>query len=430
MSANINKTLQKGEVKVLRDPVHEYIHIKEEIIWNLIDTREFQRLRRIHQLGGSYQVYHGAEHSRFSHSLGVYEVARRMIEEVKGLKQSLTRKEQLAVLCAALLHDLGHGPFSHAFESVVNVNHEELTIRVILEDTQVNKVLKRVSKDFPRMVADIISHQHERKLLTQIVSSQLDADRMDYLLRDSYFCGVSYGSYDIERILRTMRVYQDRLVIKESGINAVEDYIMARYQMYWQVYFHPTSRSFEMMLTKIFESISQVYENDPQFVLTTIPYFKGFVDKEALSIEDHLSLDEFSVIHGFKSLAAQENYPILKDLAYRLIHRNLFDYVDFSGEAREWILRRLKQSGFDKNIYYGDDVAKQRPYKIDANVLYEELDENVILVQLQDGSVVELSKVSTIVNATSKAKLKRDRKIFAPREVIHEYLSTKKNPTA
>ena len=229
------KFKQCPELKVMRDPVHGYIHVRYQVIWDLINAPEFQRLRRIHQLGGTFQVYHGAEHSRFSHSVGVYEVARLMLEWVEGL-QTLSEFEQVAVLCAALLHDIGHGPYSHSFESVSLTNHEEFTDRIILEDTHIHRILKEADPKLPNFVADIIAHRSENKLLTQMISSQLDADRMDYLLRDSYFTGVSYGEFDLYRILRTLRVVDGKLAVKESGIHAVEDYIMARYQMYWQVY--------------------------------------------------------------------------------------------------------------------------------------------------------------------------------------------------
>lgn len=397
-----------NEVKVLRDPVHEYIHVSDEIIWNLIDAKEFQRLRRIRQLGGTYQVYHGAEHSRFSHSLGVYEIARRMIEEVEGLKDALSEKEQIAVKCAALLHDVGHGPFSHAFESVTNVNHELMSVRIILQDTEINQILRQYDEEYPQMVADIISHTHTNKLLTQIMSAQLDADRMDYLLRDSYFTGVSYGEFDLERILRTLRIKNNSLVIKESGIHALEDYIMARYQMYWQVYYHPVSRSFEILLKNMFKKIKDVYEKDPTFIQERTPYFVGFVDNQAVSVDDHLYLDEQTCFHGFKEFMIQDKYPGLSDLARRIIDRDLFQEIDFDEATYTRLCQQLKDKGYDPQYYLGYDEPKQRPY-----VPYKlENTDGLIWVLLRDGSVKEISHVSSIVNAMADAKLKEDKKIF------------------
>ena len=243
-------TQKLAEEKVFKDPVHRYIHVRDQVIWDLIGASEFQRLRRIKQLGTTYLVFHGAEHSRFNHSLGVYEVVRRIIDDIFKGRPEWDESERLVVLCAALLHDLGHGPFSHAFEHVFDLDHEKFTQAILLGDTEVNEILKRVSPEFPQHVSDVIAKTYTNKQAVSLISSQIDADRMDYLQRDAYFTGVSYGHFDMERILRVMRPREDQVVIKQSGMHAVEDYIMSRYQMYWQVYFHPVSRSAEVVLTK------------------------------------------------------------------------------------------------------------------------------------------------------------------------------------
>ncbi len=414
MSTSIAKQL--NETKVLRDPIHEYVRISDEVIWNLIDTKEFQRLKRIHQLGGTYQVYHGAEHSRFSHSLGVYEIANRMINEVEGLKEFLSEYEQIALKCAALLHDVGHGPFSHAFESVTQVNHEVMSIEIILGDTQVNQVLSTVHENLAKDVASIINHQHPNKLLTQLVSAQMDADRMDYLLRDSFFTGVSYGHFDLERILRTMRIHNGRVVIKESGINAVEDYIMARYQMYWQVYYHPVSRAFETMLSNTFRAIKETYEQDRQFVEKQIPFFIPFIDGGVVSVDEHLYLDEPTCFYGFKVLANQDEHPILKDLSRRLLDRDLFKYIDYSDQKMEQVQRLLVERGYNPNYYCGSDTISQRPY-IPYRMNNED---NLISILMRDQRVEEISRVSPIVLAMAQADLKEDKKIFFVQELMDE----------
>lgn len=242
------------EEKVFKDPVHRYIYVQDPLIWNLINTKEFQRLRRIRQLGTSYLTFHGAEHSRFSHSMGVYEITRKIISQFERSQyDDWPTEEKFVCLCAALLHDLGHGPFSHSIESVMKMHHEEWSCRLILGDTDVNKVLSAASEDLPQKVAAVITGDYEPGITVSLISSQLDADRMDYLLRDAYFTGVHYGTFDMERILRVMRPHRDQIVIKESGMHAVEDYLMSRYQMYWQVYFHPVTRGSEILLRKIFE---------------------------------------------------------------------------------------------------------------------------------------------------------------------------------
>ena len=237
------------EVKVLRDPIHDYIHIEYKIIWDCVNSREFQRLRRIKQQGSSFVTYHTAEHTRFGHSLGVYEIVRRMCEEVKGIRNSLTLEDKIVVMLAGLLHDIGHGPFSHTFEAISDIKHEIYSCRILEEDTEIHEILENAKRGLSSSVACVINHTHPNPLLSQMINAQLDADRMDYLLRDAYFTGTTYGEFDLERILRTLRVKDNTIMVKESGIHSIEDYIMARYHMYWQVYYHPVARSFESVLT-------------------------------------------------------------------------------------------------------------------------------------------------------------------------------------
>ncbi|WP_281627224.1 HD domain-containing protein [Traorella massiliensis] len=395
-----------NEVKVMRDPVHGYIHVEYQVIWDCINAREFQRLRRIHQLGGTYMVYHTAEHSRFAHSLGVYEITRRMVNEVSGLKE-LSEEDKVTVMCAALLHDVGHGPFSHAFEAITPTSHETYTRRIILEDTQIHRILSNVSNDFPNKVASIIDYSHPNDLLNQIVSGQLDADRMDYLLRDAYFTGTSYGNFDLERILRTMRVKESKIVMKESGIHTVEDYIMARYHMYWQGYFHPVTRSYEAILHSIFKRLKDLYERDP-FKLDHIRMFQPFL-KQQDTVEDHFKMDESAALYGF-TLLSESDDPIAADLARRLLNRDLFEYETISDESDlERIKKRVLQLGYDPEYYVIHDEAKQRPYQP-----YKSGEGHNIWILKEDGEIKELSVVSDIVSAIVHGKLKEDKKAFFP----------------
>lgn len=247
------------------------------MIWDLIKTKEFQRLRRIRQLGTLYLSFHTAEHSRFGHSLGVYEIVRRLIDESFIGHDAWDNKDRPLALCAALLHDLGHGPFSHSFEKIFNTDHEAYTQAIITGDTEVNAVLRKVAPEFPREVAEVINKTHHNKLVISMISSQIDADRMDYLQRDAYFTGVSYGAFDMERILRLMRPSKDEVLIKESGMHAVENFIMSRYQMYWQIYFHPVSRGGEVLLNNCLKRAKQLYNEGYEFKLHPhdfIPFLK------------------------------------------------------------------------------------------------------------------------------------------------------------
>lgn len=398
------------ETKVLKDPVHSYIHIHYEVIWNCLDSKEFQRLRRIRQLGGDFQVYPTAEHSRFSHSLGVYEIVRRMVTEVKTLCAELTEYEKVCVMLAGLLHDVGHGPFSHAFEHVTNHSHEEYTAKIILGDTELNSILRAVSKKMPEDIVSIIQHTHENDILNQIVSGQLDADRMDYLLRDSYFTATSYGQFDLERILRTMRVRKTSegrkvIVVKHTGIHSVEDYIMARYQMYWQVYYHPVARSYEAVFIQLFNRLKDIFKDNKDY-FEDMKVLVPFLEKVEVSEEEYFRLDENSLLYCC-ALIQDKDDVIAADLAKRLQNRKLFEYVDYNEENLAQIQNMLRENGLDERYYL-------RIENIEASV-YSPYKGRKILIEKLDGQIVALEKASTIVESITKGQTKKEGTIFFPR---------------
>ncbi|SEJ65612.1 hypothetical protein SAMN04488127_2447 [Bhargavaea ginsengi] len=407
-----------SEEKVFKDPVHRYIHVRDQVIWDLIATREFQRLRRIHQLGTTYLVFHGAEHSRFNHSLGVYEIVRRIIDDSFSGRPQWNDSERLVTLCAALLHDLGHGPFSHAFEKVFDLDHEQFTQRILLGDTDVNAVLSRVSEDFPRKVADVIGKTYPDKLVVSLISSQIDADRMDYLQRDAYFTGVSYGHFDMERILRVMRPSEEQAVIKQSGMHAVEDYIMSRYQMYWQVYFHPVSRSAEVILVKILQRAKVLSEEGYRFKQEPV-HFKSFFDK-TFDLKDYIALDEYILMTYFETWILEDD-EILSDLCDRFVNRRLFQYIDFN-PAKEY--RKLgeleglfRKAGIDPEYYLVVDSSSDLPY--DFYRPGEEEERLPIHLLMRDGELRELSRESDIVDAIS-GKRRTDHKLYFPEDMLTE----------
>jgi len=415
---------QLNEEKVFKDPVHRYIHIRDKIIWDLISTKEFQRLRRIKQLGTTYLTFHGAEHSRFNHSLGVYEIIRRIIDDVFVGRDHWNPDERLLCLCAALLHDLGHGPFSHSFEKVFHLNHEDFTQAIILGDTEVNKVLRRMGDNFPKKVAEVIAKTYSNKLVVSLISSQIDADRMDYLLRDAYYTGVSYGNFDMERILRVMRPCEDQVVIKRSGMHAVEDYIMSRYQMYWQVYFHPVTRSAEVILTKILHRAKQLYQDSYSFKTKPIPFYSLFNGE--ITLQDYLKLDEAVILYYFQQWQ-EEDDPILSDLCCRFVHRNLFKYVEFHPTNEQ--MRKLlelnalfKKAGIDPDYYLVVDSSSDLPY--DFYRPGEEEERLPIHLLMPNGELRELSRESEIVDAIS-GKRRTDHKLYFPQDFIAD-LSTKR----
>lgn len=398
------------EEKVFKDPVHSYVHVRDQVIWDLISTREFQRLRRIRQLGTTFLVFHGAEHTRFNHSLGVYELMRRLVDDHFKGRAEWDDSERLVVLCAALLHDLGHGPFSHAFENVFQLDHEFYTREILLGDTEVNAVLRKVSDDFPLKVSQVIEKTYENKLVVSLISSQMDVDRMDYLQRDAFYTGVTYGHFDLERILRVIRPAKEQAVMKYSGMHAVEDYIMSRYQMYLQVYFHPVSRSAEAILNHILQRAKHLYMTDYAFDIEPRPFVPFFTNR--ITLADYVALDE-SILLTYFQLWMNEKDDVLRDLCTRFVNRRLFKYSNLNSDEDMERYVKLQilfaKAGIDPLYYLVSDTTSDDFYKASA--------QNPIMMLMPDGSLQELSTVSPIVDAVI-GKLKPDRKIYYPLDVV------------
>lgn len=404
------------EEKVFKDPVHRYVHVRDQVIWDLIGTKEFQRLRRIKQLGTSYLVFHGAEHSRFNHSLGVYEIVRRIVDDVFRGRPEWDESERLVALCAALLHDLGHGPFSHAFENVFHTDHEHYTREILLGNTEVNAVLRKVSEDFAERVALVIEKNYTNNIVVSLISSQIDADRMDYLQRDAYFTGVSYGHFDMERILRVIRPRQGQIVFKATGMHAIEDYIMSRYQMYLQIYFHPVSRSAETVLNLTLKRAKQLYDEGYQFKFDPIHFHSFFENK--VTLEDYLALDENILLAYFQYWMDEED-AILKDLSRRFINRDLFAHVDLNPEEEPeryaWLIEQVRAQGFDPEYYVKPDSTSDLPY--DFYRPGEKSTKKPIYLEMPSGEIRELSEQSHIVSAMAN-NIKVDYKVYYPKEIM------------
>ncbi|MFP7201911.1 HD domain-containing protein [Lysinibacillus halotolerans] len=404
------------EEKVFKDPVHRYVHVRDQVIWDLIGTKEFQRLRRIRQLGTTYLVFHGAEHSRFNHSLGVYEIVRRITDDIFRGRPEWDEGERLLILCAALLHDLGHGPFSHAFENVFQTDHEYFTRQILLGETEVNGVLKRVSEQFPEMVAQVIEKKYPNELVVSLISSQIDADRMDYLQRDAYYTGVSYGHFDMERILRVMRPRNGQVLIKSSGMHAVEDYIMSRYQMYLQVYFHPVSRSAEVLLNNILKRVKQLNEKNYPFIVEPV-HFKAFFENN-INLDDYLALDEYILLTYFQYWTKEQD-SILSDLCTRFMNRKLLGYVNLNPEEEPERFRRLKElleaAGVNTEYYFYHDCTSDLPY--DFYRPGKETTRLPIFLLMPNGEIRELSQESLIVDSIA-GRIKTDHKVYYPKEIL------------
>lgn len=409
--------------KVLRDPIHNFIHVEDPIILDLINTPEFQRLRRVKQLGITSSVFHGAEHSRFGHSVGVYELARRITERFEQYYSDVwDPKERLLTLVAALLHDIGHGAFSHTFEHLFHTDHEAMTREIITGDTEIHRVLAQVSPDFPNKVASVIAKTYENPQVVQLISSQIDVDRMDYLLRDAYFTGTKYGEFDIDRILRTMQPTPDGIAFDIAGMHAVEDYIVSRYQMYLQVYFHPVSRGMEVLLEHLLQRAQELYRSNTtsEFAENDFigPLLAPLFSDKKLTLSEYLKLDD-NVFMTYINIWQSHSDPILSDLSQRFMGRRPLKSMEITDETAP-LLEELEQlvdnAGFNPRFYTARNNAYDLPYDdYKPNVAKPRTQIDFLLA---DGSHRELSDMSTLV-AAIKGKASIDQRFFFPKEMLN-----------
>ena len=313
---------QINKLKILNDPIYGFISIPNPFIYDLIQHPYFQRLRRISQMGLSYLVYPGAHHTRFHHALGCMHIMQKAIEVIRIKGVSISEDEENALLVAILLHDIGHGPFSHAMEHsiVENINHEAISLLF----------MKKLNEEFGgklSLALQIFKGDYHRKFMLQLISSQLDMDRMDYLKRDSFYSGVAEGNISSDRLIQMMTVVDDQLVIEEKGIYSVENFLMARRLMYWQVYFHKTSLVAELILTKILKRAKELTQKG--IVLNcseSLLYFMNnkieLASFDNKTLEKFANLDDFDIISALKSWINNDDF-ILSNLSKMIINRDL-----------------------------------------------------------------------------------------------------------
>lgn len=407
---------------VFKDPVHDHIHVRHQIILDLIDTKEFQRLRRIKQLGTSHYTFHGAEHSRFSHSLGVYELARKICDRfLRNYPEEWDDSERLVTLCAALLHDIGHGPFSHTFEKIFETDHEKFTVNIILDETtEVNEILRRVSPDFPNKVASVITKKYPNPQVVQLISSQIDADRMDYLQRDAYYTGVTYGKFDMSRILRVIRPHKNGIAFQSQGMHAVEDYIVRRYQMYMQVYFHPVSRGMEVTLDRMLTRANDLYKDGD--LNLRIPQLESFFDQD-YTTQDYLNLDDQVISYGVLTWTKSAD-EYLKELATMFLHRRPLKSIGFNRETDKETVAHLRNL-VDK-VFYDQKYFTMTNRSSDISYDYSIKKNTPILLMHPDGELVDISEVSPIVNVLSDHLHGNDR-LYVPREFLRSTPAVQQN---
>ncbi len=349
--------------KLFRDYLYQYIKIDYKIIYQLIETKEFQRLSRISQLGGVQVVFHTANHTRFEHSLGAYELARRVSSEVNDIRNRFSEREVLLFLISALLHDIGHGPFSHTFEPIFKINHEKMTVNIIKGESEVNHVLKRCDDKIVDDICSILMKEGKFPIIESLVSSQIDVDRLDYLMRDAYSLGLVYGKVDVNKLFMSMRLKHDKIHFKDSALFTVEDYLSARQSMYWQVYLHPKSRAFDIMIEKFIKRIRDLLLKDFKFRCDISLIREYLFDPESPELFNRLDDYYFRYL---MNVCVDEKDGILSDLAYRLRNRKLFKHTNNTSVKYEDRYTYVRKIGLDTDYYLEVDSVENMLYRTKA----------------------------------------------------------------
>jgi uncharacterized protein len=384
----------KNKIKIFNDPIYGFISLPDGIVFELINHPWFQRLRRIKQLGMTNLVYPGALHTRFHHALGAMFLMRETISTLRSKGENISEDEETAALIAILLHDIGHGPFSHALEHsiVEHVSHEDISSLFM-------SGLNAQFKGKLDLAIRVFKNEYKRKFLHQLVSSQLDMDRLDYLRRDSFFTGVSEGVISSDRIVKMLKVVDDALVIEEKGIYSIEKFIISRRLMYWQVYLHKTVLSAEHMLVQVLRRAKELARNGEELFCT--PALRTFlynqVDKKSFQKNPEL-LDTFALLDDYDILASikvwtTHNDKVLSTLSGWLINRNLYKVELQNKPFEESMIRKEKERAkkrFKLNdhetgfLVFSDHVSNDAytPDKIKINIL------------MKDGSIVDIAKAS------------------------------------
>ncbi|WP_185781533.1 HD domain-containing protein [Croceivirga lutea] len=389
-----------NKFKIFNDPIYGFIGIPNELIYNLLEHRYFQRLRRISQMGLSYLVYPGAHHTRFHHALGSMHLMKDAIAQLKFKGVEITTEEEKALLATILLHDIGHGPISHALEGhlVEGVGHEEISLLFMKKlNTEFNGELA--------MVISIFQGTHPKKFLNQLVSSQLDMDRLDYLKRDSFFSGVTEGNISSQRLLSMLNVRNDELVVEEKGIYSVEKFLMARRFMYWQVYLHKTSLVAELLLGKIIKRAKFLISEGTELKCSSSLMY--FLRKDTFATID-FDLDAFAKLDDIDIMMAIKEWQyhddkILSSLCKMLINRKL-PKVKIKKKPFEEGAYEAKLLEVMKLFNFNEDEAKY--FVIEGTIgnrAYNEREQNINILK-KNGKVIDVAKASDHLNIKALSK--------------------------
>lgn len=391
--------------KIINDPVYGFITIDHPILFKIIAHPYYQRLRRIHQMALAYLVYPGAVHTRLHHSLGAYHLMCLAITELKAKGTEITEEEEIAVKAAILLHDIGHGAFSHALEKQIlnNIHHEELSLKMM-------KVINSELNGQLDTTIAIFTNNYPKKFLHQLVSGQLDVDRMDYLTRDSFFTGVSEGVIGYDRIIKMLIVHNGELMVEEKGIYSIEKFLVARRQMYWQVYLHKTVVAAEVMLVNILKRVNELSVKDKTGLQTdgALDYFL-FEYTNGLNlqvVEKFSELDDSDLSFAIKKWSKHQDF-VLSTLCKKLLARNLYkiklqNKPFNSAEINELQVKAMQQFKVDSSLI---------PYFVHTgtanNTMYKTEDERINILY-KDGTVKDISAIDNpLIHQTISAPIKK-----------------------
>jgi len=390
--------------KIINDPVYGFITIPSDLVYDLIQHPYVQRLRYIKQLGMTHLVYPGALHTRFHHALGAMHLMSLALDTIKSKGQAISYQEEEAVTIAILLHDIGHGPFSHALEHTIvdGVSHEHIS--TLLMDN-----LNREFDGRLGLALDIFNKRYHKKFLYQLVSGQLDLDRLDYLNRDSFFTGVSEGVISFDRIIKMLDVVDDQLVVEEKGIYSIEKFLIARRLMYWQVYLHKTVIAAEQMLVKILERAKELSgEGRNLFASPCFSYFlKNSISREEFkndprNIERFTKLDDNDIFTSIKVWVNDEDL-ILSTLCSHLISRNLYQVeitndppsIEKINDLADKVTDEYEISDDDTSYFVFTDTIKNKAYSVG---------DGSIKILMKDGSIQDIAKASDNSNLEALAR--------------------------
>ncbi|MFY7707200.1 MAG: HD domain-containing protein [Flavobacteriales bacterium] len=393
-----NEAGKSNKRKIINDPVYGFVTFRHDFLLDLIDHPYFQRLRRIAQLGLSYLVYPGAVHNRFQHAIGALHLMQNAIEEIRYKGHEITKEEELGCLCAILFHDIGHGPFSHALEhSIVDkIHHEQISAYLM------NDLNEQYNGRFD-LAIKIFNDKYHKRFLHQLVSSQLDMDRLDYLARDSFFSGVVEGQVGSERIIKMLDVVNDELVVEEKGIYSIEKFIVARRFMYWQVYLHKTVLSAEFMLVNVLRRAKFLADQgEVIFCSPSLYYFlynkigKQDFENDGEALKHFIALDDFDIMSAVKVWQTHED-SVLAELAKGIVNRVLFK-IEMSRQPVEQnvVNKHIERIAKEMNLAFEEASYFVISDKVHNSAYSVKTD--AIKVKMKDGQILDAAQASDHMN--------------------------------